>query len=232
MSETLDKLRAAALALVEKETEWDPVPAVIEQMCRERAGKPITKRDVADLKTRIPGLEARIKKDDYIGVRIDYWTPVTLGGYDGDRRLPDDHPSANGYTGQRDASGEPVYSRDLAEKQIALYHLGVPIAGQSYGVQVRHGSGGVTRWPTVEELREMNPRDYGARDERNAERAASRQKIETGATDIEKIAPLVDELNLIAAELRAYVGDEATPSELARAVRDALTVRLDKEGRG
>ena len=234
---TVDRLKAVALALIENETERDPVPAAILRMCEARSGKPITKKDASALEAEFPGLCVTISRDGNSGTRIRYWTPVSKGGYDGNKRLPDDHVSASGYTGTRDANGEAIYSKALAAKQIALYRLGVPDSQSAYGVEVRQWNWadpqrgrGVTRWPSVAELREWNRSCYGARDERNTEREHARETLDRpDAVPLDKIATLVDEVNLMIGELRAYVDDDATPRELARAVSDLLTVTLEKK---
>jgi hypothetical protein len=245
---TLDRLRAAAVSLATQETERDPVPAAIERLCNARVGKPITKRDVADLEREIPGLQARIHKDSITqSVEISYWVSVSKSR---NHQTGEDEIWASGWTGQRDAQGEAIRDPQRVADELALYSLGVPGSGNSAGIKVRQSkyadaarAQGTVRWPTVAELRKWNPSDYGARDERNAARTATLTALASSgpdgreAYDLPRIAQLVDEINLMAEELRAYLVDDDSdspqayhiPTEVVRVVADALTVALEKK---
>jgi hypothetical protein len=226
---TIDKLRAAALALVDGETERDPVPAAIESMCRARQGKQVLDKHLDGIRAQFPGLYLTRTKDKNSGeIKIDWWVrPLTSNVWDAKQRK------------HVEVIDEPTKEWDpkrAADQRAAieLVRRGVPQFNRAWGIVVRRGDwasppAGPAYWPTVEELREWNPQHYKFREERNAARESGRAKLETSATDLEKIATLVDELNLIAGELRAYLTDDATPSELSRTVEDALTVALSKK---
>lgn len=239
MTDSLSLLRSAAAALAADETERDPVPAVLEEMCSARVGKPVTKRDVADLEAAIPGLRVWLDKSHGVGfsysvmVHVDRQTGVCSG---------------SGWTGERDASGEAVRSPERAAQELALHALGVPSTSSFAIIYIRgwsDRSGGVTRWPTVEELRALNPYAYVGRETRNAARDAAAAAVTSpDALPLARIATLVDEINLLSAELRGLLvspevpdSDDSTPlvsgvpEEVLRAVAGVLTVSLDKGAR-
>ena len=223
MQTTLDKLKCETISLVTRETERDPIPAAIARMCAARAGKPITKRDTAALETEFPGLHASIKRDGTS--RIQYWTAVSVdrdGSVHGTARLQDVHSSW-----VLDANGDSIRDVQGCADQVALHSLGVPRGSDCWGVKVSaaYNAGGVLRWPTLNELHDMNPSHYSARDERNAARAESLSRIASDSADLANVARLVDEINLMAQELRGFL--DTTPPELARVAADSLTVVLD-----
>ena len=247
---TLEALREAALKLARAETETDPVPEAIERMCAARVGKPITKRDAAALEEQFPGLDVRITRDDF-GTKISYWVSGSMGNkYNNDegvfypsqftgefRDVPifeEDGLPRLRYDGTQMTDRQSVSNPSIGEARRRLFEMGVGTYGNTRDVQVRQsrwrdpqGGAGATRWPTVAELREWNAWCYGARETRNEQRVRDVEALQTpGALPLEKIAALVDEINLLARELSALVDDDATPGELHRVVRASLLVKM------
>lgn len=238
---TLAQLRAAAVSLVESETERDPVPAAVEAFCKERAGRPLTKRDAEELERRIPGLDVSIYRDDgqhgLLDVVIRYWAKVHV-----DARTGEVTGNAGRWKALDGTAGRGEYVADLeaGAAAVALHALGVPAHTGAREIRVRRTryqdpaqGAGATRWPSVVELREWNAWAYAARDERNAARSVSLAHVNNGG-DLARIATLVDEINLLAAELRGHLDGGAdtqnsTPSEVCRAVDSLLTVTLEKK---
>jgi len=215
-TDTLEDLKTRALAIVGKEFECDPVPAAILTRCKAREGKPITKRDAAALMEEFPGLWMSVKVEKTWGTSIIWYVNPNTGYWD-------------------ESSGDRMwreYDSTMAAKRQALVDMGVPTGyhnARTIRITGYMQNAGVTRWPTPEELTKHNQWAYSAREERNQERQQAISYIASGG-DLEKIAALVDQLNLLTGELRGYVAD--APIEVRRAIKDALestatTLKLD-----
>ena len=218
MSDTLKNLTDAALAIVGKEYETDPVPAAILAYASKREGKPVTKRDTDVIAAMFPGLNVTIHRDDW-GTEICYY----IGGHLG---MTDGKPGFTDFVGFDDQRNE-IRDQTLPGKRTALAELGIPYRWDSrHAIKIRqskwsdpNGGSGVTRWPDSEQIQAWNQWAFGAREARNAERDQAVAYV-AGPNDLARIAALVDELTCMAGELRGYLA--SAPSEVCRAARDAL----------
>ncbi len=196
---TLDALRDAARTMASAEMETDPIPDAIAAHCARQTGKPLTKRDVDALEAAFPGLHVSIKRS--YGCAIEWH--ATPQRYDRAKDRHYDDPGA-----------------------LALIAAGVPAGYQTGGSitiptdTLQRTATGV-RWPTVEDLKARNGRYFAARDERNAERRAA---LETLDSDTDRLLPalatLIDQVVLMSEEIGAYL--ESMPSEVGRVAHAML----------
>jgi hypothetical protein len=192
VSATLDAIVSAAREMANAEMERDPVPEIIASYCAKHAGKEITQWDAVTLTESVPGL--------WVGIR---------------RR--DDGTIIRWHANATNEAGRALVALGVTDGQRGMAST-TPKLWLSYDDDN-------AVWPEVNQLKELNYSYFAERDDRNAYRRATLAMLdETGGSpahqNLAKLATMLDEIELLAAEIPAFLS--SMPTEVGVVVRDRL----------